>query len=81
LRPTQELDALGEAAEDNSGKLGGEVKRLHAHFRRRLVSICGGIMHMLIILLVFLGVVIFMRLAPRRFNATDILASSSTPLL
>jgi hypothetical protein len=72
----KDLEKLSDIAEITSSKLGGEVTRLHAHFRRQLVSICGGIFHMIVILVVFFIVAVFMRVFPRRFHLIDVARSA-----
>lgn len=74
---TKDLDKLKDIADANSSKLGGEVTRLHVHFRRRLVSVCGGICHMIAIVITFALVAVFMRIFPRRFSIIE-LATGST---
>ena len=68
----QDLTGLSEVAESNLQNLGGEVLKLNVHFRRRMVAMCGGILHMVAILLTFFAAVVFMRLAPRRFALLDL---------
>mmetsp|Transcript_25516 Transcript_25516/g.33217 ORF Transcript_25516/g.33217 Transcript_25516/m.33217 type:complete len:286 (-) Transcript_25516:255-1112(-) len=64
----QQLSKLSEKAESTSTQLGGEVKNLNNHFRKQIVSSCGGIVHVLFIVIVFFIVTMFMRLLPRRFS-------------
>jgi len=64
----KDLDKLTTVAELTSTQLGGEVRKLHAHFRRRLVAACGGLGMLMAVVFSFAAAVLFMRFFPKRWS-------------
>jgi hypothetical protein len=69
----KDLDKLSTVAELTSTQLGGEVRKLHAHFRRRLVAACGGLGMLMAVVFSFAAAVLFMRFFPRRWSVWSVL--------
>lgn len=74
----KDLDKLSSVAELTSTQLGGEVRKLHAHFRRRLVAACGGLGMLLVVLCSFAAAVLFMRFFPKRWSVWGALATATS---